>query len=60
MSSAISDGQRAEMLRAEANTLLHSPDFVRSPVMSQLLKYLVEEAITNPDNPPKAYQVAVD
>ncbi len=48
------------MLRAETKKLLQSRDFVRSPVMSQLLSYLVEEAIANPDNPPKAYQVAVD
>ena len=48
------------MLRAETKALLQSPDFVRSPVMSQLLSYLVEEAISHPDNPPKAYQVAVD
>ncbi|WP_417622543.1 tetratricopeptide repeat protein [Parasphingorhabdus sp.] len=52
--------QRAKMLRAETETLLQSPDFIRSPVMSQLLRYLVEEAISNPNNPPKAYQVAVD
>ncbi len=48
------------MLRAETKTLLQSREFLRSPVMSQLLSYLVEEAIANPDNPPKAYQVAVD
>ena len=60
MSSPAPDEQRASMLRAETKALLQSPDFVRSPVMSQLLSYLVEEAISNPDNPPKAYQVAVD
>ncbi|MEO9600211.1 hypothetical protein [Parasphingorhabdus sp.] len=48
------------MLRAETKALLKSSEFSRSPVMSQLLSYLVEEAITNPDTPPKAYQVAVD
>lgn len=60
MSSPISDERRAKLLRAETHTLLQSPDFIRSPVMSQLLSYLVEEAISNPGNPPKAYQVAVD
>ncbi|NRD88209.1 hypothetical protein C8024_00200 [Sphingopyxis sp. BSNA05] len=60
MASPISDEQRARLLRAETHTLLQSPDFIRSPVMSQLLSYLVEEAISNPGNPPKAYQVAVD
>lgn len=60
MASPISDERRAKLLRAETHTLLQSPDFIRSPVMSQLLSYLVEEAISNPGNPPKAYQVAVD
>ncbi len=60
MSPPISDERRAELLRAETRSLLQSPDFVRSPVMSQLLSYLVEEAIANPGHPPKAYQVAVD
>ena len=60
MSSPIPDERRAELLRAETRSLLQSPDFVRSPVMSQLLNYLVEEAISNPGHPPKAYQVAVD
>jgi hypothetical protein len=48
------------LLRAETHRLLQSPDFIRSPVMSQLLRYLVEQSISNPDIPPKAYQVAVD
>jgi len=60
MSPPIPDERRAELLRAETRSLLQSPDFVRSPVMSQLLNYLVEEAISNPGQPPKAYQVAVD
>jgi len=60
MASPISEEQRAQVLRAETRILLQSPDFIRSPVMSQLLNYLVEEAISNPDHPPKAYQVAVD
>ena len=60
MSSSLENEQRAAMLRAETQSLLQSPDFARSPVMSQLLRYLVEEAISNPDRPPKAYQVAVD
>ena len=60
MSSQFSDERRAELLRAETRSLLQSPDFIRSPVMSQLLNYLVEEAIANPGQPPKAYQVAVD
>ena len=60
MASPISEEQRAKLLRSETRSLLQSPDFIRSPVMSQLLSYLVEEAITNPGNPPKAYQVAVD
>jgi len=60
MSSPISAERRAKLLRAETHALLQSPDFIRSPVMSQLLSYLVEEAIANPGNPPKAYQVAVD
>lgn len=60
MYSSTSDERRAEQLRAEVKLLLQSPDFVRSPVMSQLLSYLVEQAISNPENPPKAYQVAVD
>ncbi|WP_430428679.1 tetratricopeptide repeat protein [Parasphingorhabdus sp.] len=47
-------------LRQELETVLQSPDFLRSPVMSKLLTYLVDEAIANPDNPPKAYQVATD
>lgn len=58
--SPISDQRRAQMLRAETRSLLQSPEFIRSPVMSKLLSYLVEEAISNPGNPPKAYQVAVD
>lgn len=60
MSSPISDEQRSQLLRTETRSLLQSPDFIRSPVMSQLLTYLVEEAIANPSQPPKAYQVAVD
>jgi hypothetical protein len=60
MPSPISEERRAKLLRAETRALLQSPDFIRSPVMSQLLTYLVEEAISNPGNPPKAYQVAVD
>ena len=60
MASPISDERRAQLLRAETRSLLQSPDFIRSPVMSQLLTYLVEEAIANPGHPPKAYQVAVD
>jgi tetratricopeptide (TPR) repeat protein len=60
MSSSLKDGERVAMLRSETRTLLQSPDFIRSPVMSQLLNYLVEAAIADPDNPPKAYQVAVD
>lgn len=47
-------------LRQELATVLQSPDFLRSPVMSKLLSYLVDEAIANPDSPPKAYQVATD
>ena len=60
MSSPISEERRAALLRAETHSLLQSPDFIRSPVMSKLLRYLVEEAISNPGHPPKAYQVAVD
>ena len=60
MSSPISEERRARLLRSETRSLLQSPDFIRSPVMSQLLTYLVEEAIANPGHPPKAYQVAVD
>lgn len=60
MSSPIAEERRAELLRAETRMLLKSPDFIRSPVMSKLLSYLVEEAISNPGSPPKAYQVAVD
>ncbi|PHR20474.1 MAG: hypothetical protein COA41_04730 [Sphingopyxis sp.] len=56
----MSDELRVKLLRAETDALLRSPDFIRSPVMSQLLSYLVGEAISNPGNPPKAYQVAVD
>ncbi|MGB5723933.1 MAG: hypothetical protein WBM39_05915 [Parasphingorhabdus sp.] len=60
MPSPLQNEKRATMLRAETKNLLQSPDFARSPVMSQLLSYLVEEAISNPDKPPKAYKVAVD
>lgn len=60
MLSPLADEKRAAMLRAETEALLRSRDFLRSPVMSQLLSYLVEEAISNPERPPKAYQVAVD
>ncbi|WP_321325172.1 hypothetical protein [uncultured Parasphingorhabdus sp.] len=60
MASPITEEQRVKLLRAETHKLLQSPDFIRSPVMSQLLSYLVEESISNPDTPPKAYQVAVD
>ena len=60
MYSSTAGEQRTRLLRAEANSLLQSSDFVRSPVMSQLLRYLVDQAISNPANPPKAYQIAVD
>ena len=60
MFSSTAGERRTTLLRAEAHSLLQSSDFVRSPVMSQLLRYLVEEAISNPEHPPKAYQVAVD
>ncbi len=60
MYSSTAGERRTRLLRAEANSLLQSSDFVRSPVMSQLLRYLVDQAISNPENPPKAYQIAVD
>ncbi|WP_417592959.1 tetratricopeptide repeat protein [Parasphingorhabdus sp.] len=60
MFSSTAGERRTKLLRAEVHALLQSPDFVRSPVMSQLLRYLVEQAISNPEKPPKAYQIAVD
>ena len=60
MFSSTAGERRTQLLRAEVHALLQSPDFVRSPVMSQLLRYLVEQAISNPEKPPKAYQIAVD
>ncbi len=60
MFSSTAGERRTRLLRAEAHSLLQSADFVRSPVMSQLLRYLVEQAISNPEKPPKAYQIAVD
>ena len=60
MSSPRSEEQRIDLLRTETQAILQAPEFIRSPVMSQLLSYLVEEAIANPGKPPKAYQVAVD
>ncbi|MEH6791769.1 tetratricopeptide repeat protein [Parasphingorhabdus sp.] len=60
MSSPKSEEQRIHLLRTETQAILQAPEFIRSPVMTQLLRYLVEEAIANPGNPPKAYQVAVD
>lgn len=51
---------RAVFLQSELATILDAPIFMRSPVMSRLLRYLVQQAIADPDNPPKAYQVAVD
>ncbi len=60
MYSSKAGERRTRLLRAEADSLLQSSDFVRSPVMSQLLRYLVDQSISNPETPPKAYQIAVD
>lgn len=51
---------RTAFLQSELATILGAPEFMRSPVMSQLLRYLVQQTIADPENPPKAYQVAVD
>ena len=47
-------------LRTELEQLLKTPAFIRSPVMGKLLRYIVERAIADPENPPKAYDIAVE
>lgn len=49
-----------DAMRAELATVLASPVFVRSPVLSRLLAYLVEESIEGRAGRLKSYTVAVD
>ncbi|MEE9432971.1 MAG: hypothetical protein V3V15_01875 [Sphingorhabdus sp.] len=50
----------SKQVMSELEEVLNAREFVRSPVMSRLLTYLVEQSLSNPDNPPKAYHVAVE
>ena len=49
-----------EAMRAELAQVLTSPAFARSPVLSRLLAYLVEESIAGRAARLKSYTVAVD
>ena len=49
-----------EAMRAELAAVLASPTFARSPVLSQLLAYLVEESLAGRAGRLKSYTVAVD
>ena len=47
-------------LNAEANAVLNDAAFLRSPVLSKLLRYLVDETIRGNGDALKSYSVAVD
>jgi hypothetical protein len=47
-------------MRGELSAILQTPEFRRSPVLSQLLRYLVNETLAGRGNLVKAYSVAVD
>lgn len=57
--TAESDPRAGEM-RAELARLLAAPGFAQSPVMSRLLRFLVEETIAGRGDAVKAYVVAVE
>lgn len=47
-------------LNSEAEAVLHSPVFSRSPVLSKLLRYLVDETVSGRGDALKSYAVAID
>lgn len=47
-------------LNSETEAVLHSPVFLRSPVLSKLLRYLVDETVSGRGDALKSYAVAVD
>lgn len=54
------DGERRLHLQAEAEAVLADPSFRRSPTLSALLRYLVNETIAGRGEDLKSYTIAVD
>lgn len=54
------DAELIRIVTEELQLLLASPPFVRSPVLSRLLGYLVEQRLKNDGPAPKAYAIATE
>jgi hypothetical protein len=53
-------GENDRIIAAELERLLESPLFVRSPVLSRLLQFLVEHRLRGGRSAPKAYAIATE
>ncbi|WP_194955126.1 tetratricopeptide repeat protein [Sphingopyxis solisilvae] len=53
-------GETDRIIAAELERLLESPLFVRSPVLSRLLQFLVEHRLRGGRSAPKAYAIATE
>ena len=60
MPSTIAESTRWEAERAELQTVLQSPVFVRSPALSHLLSYLCEKTFAGETDQIKEYSIAID
>ena len=53
-------GETDQIIAQELRQLLDSPMFVRSPVLSRLLQFLVEHRLRGGRSSPKAYAIATE
>ena len=53
-------GRNDRIIADELERLLESPLFVRSPVLSRLLQFLVEHRLRGGRSSPKAYAIATE
>jgi hypothetical protein len=60
MSSTLAESITLEKERAELQSVLQSPLFVRSPTLAHLLSYLCERTFANEGDQIKEYSIAVD
>ena len=60
MSSTLAESITLEKERAELQTVLQSPLFVRSPTLAHLLSYLCQRTFANEGDQIKEYSIAVD
>ena len=60
MPSTLSESTTLEKKRAELQTVLQSPLFVRSPTLTHLLSHLCEKTFAGEGDQIKEYSIAVD